>query len=227
MSGKKTLFGGLKFYNPVAVILDESHYCINPDAVRTDAVFGSGGIVENAKYVWPMTGTPVKRYSDDLHPTLGALFPDILKEHRLLKSYQFRRKFCITKRISIGHGRVADKTVGSINNGILYNLLYTGDRPLAIRRTEIDLPPLTFRDIDVSYERDGDIDQLLKDASAVITETDEDGSEITVMNTAISKAWSALAMAKSEDVREYILELLMDQRQRGVVVFFYHIALGR
>jgi SNF2 family DNA or RNA helicase len=79
----------------------------------------------------------------------------------------------------------------------------------------------------VSYERDGDIDQLLKDASAVITETDEDGSEITVMNTAISKAWSALAMAKSEDVREYILELLMDQRQRGVVVFFYHIALGR
>lgn len=52
------------------LILDESHYLKNPAAKRTQAVFGTSGLVRWADRVWAMSGTPAPNGLHELWPLL-------------------------------------------------------------------------------------------------------------------------------------------------------------
>lgn len=48
------------------LILDESHYCKNPETARTRAIFGKGGVVRNADRIWCLSGTPAPNNAAEL-----------------------------------------------------------------------------------------------------------------------------------------------------------------
>lgn len=53
-------------------IIDECHFAKNPQAQRTKAVFGKGGIGWHAKRMWALSGTPATKHAGELWPMLTA-----------------------------------------------------------------------------------------------------------------------------------------------------------
>lgn len=48
------------------LIVDEAHYCKNPEAARTKFIFAKGGLAYSARYVWALTGTPAPNHAGEL-----------------------------------------------------------------------------------------------------------------------------------------------------------------
>lgn len=69
-------------------ILDECHFAKNPQAARTKAVLGNGGLAWYAGRTWCLSGTPLTRHPGELWPMLRAFGVTAL-------SYtDFTRRYC-------------------------------------------------------------------------------------------------------------------------------------
>ena len=54
------------------VIADEAHYAKNPEAKRTQALYGKGGIGWQTRCMWSLSGTPAPNHAGELWPMLKA-----------------------------------------------------------------------------------------------------------------------------------------------------------
>ena len=54
------------------LIIDEAHFARNPEAQRTKMVYGKGGLMWRAKYVWALSGTPAVKHAAELWPMMRA-----------------------------------------------------------------------------------------------------------------------------------------------------------
>ena len=84
------------------LLIDECHNAKNPAALRTTALYGgsTAGLVECAKRVWCLSGTPAANSPADLWPMLNALAPERLDG---IKDYDaFVARYCVTKLKRIG-----------------------------------------------------------------------------------------------------------------------------
>jgi SWI/SNF-related matrix-associated actin-dependent regulator 1 of chromatin subfamily A len=54
------------------LVVDEVHYCKTPQAQRTKAVFGKGGLAWSARKVWALSGTPAPNHVAELYPLLKS-----------------------------------------------------------------------------------------------------------------------------------------------------------
>lgn len=128
-----------------ALIVDESHFCKNPDAARTQAVLGKGfGAVHHAKRRWLLTGTPLVGSVADLWAPL------FVSGQTKLGYWAFAEKYCevgYTRRR--GPGGLDKHILGSKPEALpeIKELLST----IMLRRTKetagIDLPPMTMGDL--------------------------------------------------------------------------------
>lgn len=48
------------------IIFDESHFLKDPAALRTQAVFGKGGLIHTARRIWCLSGTPAPNHAGEL-----------------------------------------------------------------------------------------------------------------------------------------------------------------
>lgn len=135
-----------------ALVLDEAHYAVRTDAKRTQAIYGDGantGLVHKAGVVWPLTGTPMIRFADDLWPTLSGLWPAHLDYLRVGSRFQFEMRYC--QRDSLG------RIVGSRDSSLkLLNRVLAGEKDppqVVMRRTLAEvapfLPPVTVRQLQI------------------------------------------------------------------------------
>lgn len=219
-SSKSAIAKYVREYRPSVLILDESHYLSSHETARTKSIYGLPplpGIVEGVEYVWPLTGTPIRRYSDDLWPMLASVFPDVAKNYGVNKRYAFLHKFCTTQRYRLPGGRVADKTTGSKNTKLLNKIFFNEDNPIAEQRTldTTKMPPLSFRNVDVEYVSNRHLDKLTEEARKV--KSDGDTAEL---NPALAACWAHLGMAKAPSVSSYLDELL--ETTSGILVLFWH-----
>lgn len=95
----------IRAWAPDVVIMDESHYLINPSAKRTRALYGAHcrgkGLASLGRYVWPMSGTPVPTHAGNVFPMLRALFPEKLTEST--STYQgFIDRYCAIEHTDYG-----------------------------------------------------------------------------------------------------------------------------
>jgi SWI/SNF-related matrix-associated actin-dependent regulator 1 of chromatin subfamily A len=82
------------FISPVSIlVLDECHYAKNPDAARTMAVFGKGGLGWYAKRIWALSGTPAPNNVAELWPMLRAYGATKMDYE------QFKRHYCIVDQL--------------------------------------------------------------------------------------------------------------------------------
>lgn len=135
------------------LILDEAHYLKNPKAKRTKAVFGpkcdgTGGLVERAKHVFLLTGTPAPNNPAELWPMLRAVMPGAIDTNGRPASYWgFVERYCRTVDNGFGIKIVGGKNLDKLKANL---------QPYVLRRkkTEVlkDLPPIRFDTLPLSSE---------------------------------------------------------------------------
>jgi SWI/SNF-related matrix-associated actin-dependent regulator of chromatin subfamily A-like protein 1 len=140
-----------------ALVLDEAQYAVRGNALRTKAAYGTPdkpGMARKFSHVWPLTGTPMLRFADDLWPCTSALWMDHLKALNVHNLTQFERRYCVTD----GLGRIVGSNQSSLKT---LNKMLMGDLLMprvVIRRTLKEvapfLPPLTVRQLEIPLSRD-------------------------------------------------------------------------
>jgi len=153
------------------LICDESHALKTPDAKRTVAILGEGGLVDYTQHAWMLTGTPSTRYNDDLFSFLrcsgsGELAARLGK----VSLARFRLRYCITqKRKFSSHAKEVEVTVGNRNTEELNDIIFRGG--LAVRRELKDvwaaMPPLTKTRLQIDLDMSADMKLMMKDLKAM------------------------------------------------------------
>lgn len=151
----EVIYDHLKGDKNVAMVLDEAHYLRGVDSKRTTAIFGDtindkGGLFQEFDIVWPLTGTPIWSFHNDLYPTLKALYPDVLERYGCADYENFLASFTVRKMKSYAKNMEPTlKIVASANELLINRILYKDIG--AIRRTKIKgLPSLTSQEYEVS-----------------------------------------------------------------------------
>lgn len=209
------------------LVNDEAHYLKSLTAKRTIAMFGhsmsgKGGLFETSSQYWPLTGTPIARYPDDLWSQLRAPFGDVLREHGVQNYEAFQRKFCIMK-LKQYHPRQPAKweAVSGQNESLLNKILYQEIGALRYTMDEVaaHMPPLTFRDIHFSIKRDPDLESAMADVD-LQNLAQFDNPET---NSAANVAWHILGRLKAKQVAEYA----SDERVHGpILIGYWHTDVG-
>jgi SNF2 family DNA or RNA helicase len=171
--------------------------------------------VEN---IWFLTGTPIRRYADDLYPMLKALFPKLLAEELVISSLDgFRLYFCVAQLRRFHPRQPATWTViGNKNEDRLREFIYGNE--IAVRRTIHDvaahMPPLTVRTVTVDFENSDE----LREATGEAVYADES-------DPIMAKARRLLGTAKSKAVADYVYET-WEQLSCPVLVLYWHKDVG-
>lgn len=70
------------------MIVDEAHFAKNPEAIRTQMVYGKGGLGYQVECIWSLSGTPATKHAGELWPMLRAFGATDMTYT------QFRDKYC-------------------------------------------------------------------------------------------------------------------------------------
>lgn len=233
ISRSPALAGKLRAWKPTVVVMDEcdgyglgelqsaiTTKLLGPNAERQH------GVIEFAKYMWPLSGTPTRRYYDNMFPILKALYPDILEEYDLHRHYKFVAQFCATERRKFRNSRLVQIVTGFRNEEYMRALLYHQERPLAIRRYLRDvaknLPPVSFQDVHVDYVVTNELIELTEKALEYHYDHVLEAREL---NHYVNQAAHAMGLAKVPEVVEF-LERAHTDTSGGVLVLFWYRDVG-
>ncbi|TAE49378.1 MAG: hypothetical protein EAZ89_14275, partial [Bacteroidetes bacterium] len=117
---------------------------------------------------WFLTGTPIRRYADDLYPAMRALFREEMAQELSITSLEgFRQAFCVTQLRRFHPRQPAAWTViGNKNEDRLRDFIYGNE--IAVRRTIHDvaafMPPLTVRTVTVDFENSDELKEATGEA---------------------------------------------------------------
>jgi SNF2 family DNA or RNA helicase len=223
------------------VIFDEAHALKNISAVVTKKMYGnatSEGVIKHAKWVWPLTGTPIRRWPDDLYPMFSALFSEHMKQmgkRWKMTHRDFIRNFCETELRKYGGMRVAQEMiVGAKNVPQLTNMLEAVSVKRYLRDMASELPAVTYSTLNVPVDEGALIGALLKDEPGLMDFYRNDDSELNDKLKALlaegidgSKPETYLATVRAELARQKatspeFLTYLRDLDE-PVIVFAWHV----
>ena len=208
---------------PDVLVLDEADALKTLSAERTKAIFGvrckmTKCLADGVPYVWFLTGTPIRRYADDLYPVLQALWPAHLQEYFGISSLSgFQQTFCVTQ-LRRFHPRQPMKAtvIGNKNEDQLRDFVYKNK--IAVRRTMADvsayMPPLTIRTVTVDYYNSAELREATGEA-VYAGETDP----------IMAKARRLLGVAKANYVAAYVYDV-WEQLTCPVLVLYWHKDVG-
>ena len=188
---------------PDVVILDEAHYCKNPNAKRTRAALA---VAQNAPCAWLLTGTPMPNNPAELWPAVNALWPEIPAELSIKSHFQWMQRFCYVK-----HTEYGPKPYGVRNGTLLRQIL----ERIALRRdlnqVGLELPPLRL-----------DIFRLKKDDVANGGNFEAYEAYERTEENYTSTLRRMLGEAKALTVARQIIEEMRDSQYSKIVVLYYH-----
>ena len=133
---------------PDVLVLDECQFLKSRTAKRTRAVYGpqSGGdgLVQYAKRVWLLSGTPVPNNASELWPHFAALWPELIPVRvggdRAQTWFEFISRYCFYRQ----HPQYGLQVTGNRNPEERRDLM---QQFMLRRRPEevlTDLPPISF-----------------------------------------------------------------------------------
>jgi SNF2 family DNA or RNA helicase len=135
---------------PDLIILDEHHRACNPEAQRTQHVFGTplndgailnlrGAIVQRADRVWMLSGTPIPHDLGNIWIAMRALFPERLAATKKLPDVStygaFRDRYCIMGMKKLSNGQRIPIVLNGKNGDELRGRL----EGTFLRRTQADV----------------------------------------------------------------------------------------
>lgn len=227
-----TALNTLNAWGFAALICDESHNARTEGTNIVHALYNlHNGLTKQAHYFWPLTGTPMIRYADDLFYVLRAIDHEVLRENKVASYRSFLDQFCLTRRVRYGNMRHPQEVVsGNRNLGTLHDMVYGGEEPLALSLELEDVvsefPPITFREVGVDYDNSAELQRLMDAVAMQII--DDDG--VSTISAAGVQARHMLGAAKVPYVAEYVRDVFADKAtnkdRKGVLVAFWHRQVG-
>jgi SWI/SNF-related matrix-associated actin-dependent regulator 1 of chromatin subfamily A len=212
-------------------ILDEGHYLKNPEALRTQRVYGKkhdlvGGPLEKAAFVWVLTGTPVLNHPAEFWPHLHALAVDTIKAQgaKPFTYDQFVDRYCVAHDTPYGRRIVGAKNIHELAGKIAWFM----DRK-RIADVIKDLPPL--RIVDHPLPADTYVNpNLRKELAEAIAQSgfDEALDDDTLLaavqagGVAFSTVRRLIGLAKIEAVADLVMDMLDDSDDDKIIVFAHH-----
>lgn len=204
---------------PDVLILDEAHALKSVGASRTKAIYGRSGVARHAKYVWALTGTPMRNDPTELYTHYMQLCETRHERSEWPRDLMgFTRRFCITNKVYLA-GRTVEKIVGLKNEVQLKEICDT----FILRRTKenvmAELGKINYDTLTVCvepFERDAEYkaaESFLRDG----------GSADTIMPHADSLATyrRKLGVAKANALVPVLWERFISGTDK-VVLFAHH-----
>lgn len=205
----------LRAWRPEVVILDEAHYLKTSSAKRTRACYGAridgaGGLIEGAKHVWPMSGTPMLSYSSELWTHLHALKPSFQK----MREHEFQERYSTFEQTQWGARVNGSKNTAELRAacaGFFHN----------VRAADVlhDLPPIAW-----TVEP---IEALIPPVLAGLAEIRDLDDEALLdwlrdHEVALSSARRRLGMAKIKGAAAWAEYFLDNQPTKSLLLFAHH-----
>lgn len=231
---------------PDVLILDEAHYLKNRTAKRTKAIFGPkcdgvGGLVERAKHVFLLTGTPAPNNPAELWPMLRAVLPQAISNpivaskntvthfrpddsfdplgvsYRPLAYWSFVNRYCVTRDNGFGIQIVKGKNLAELKTRLA---------PFVLRRkkNEVlkDLPPIRFAELPVEGRIEFDPDKVEEFAAIVAKALTEHGiAGLAKIAPHVATLRRLTGLAKVAPVVEWVKDWL-DGGGQKIVLFAHH-----
>lgn len=126
------------------VICDESHFVKEPKAKRTQAIYGTPGIVRKTSRMWNLTGTPAPNNASELWPMLYTFGITGLRYD------DFVERYCIT-RPTFFNGKRGFQVIGTKQEmipeikGMLKQIMMRKTKEEVLK----ELPPISFASVTV------------------------------------------------------------------------------
>ena len=205
------------------IIPDEAHYLKNADSLRTQALFGNElGLARQARFKWPLTGTPFLKRPREVYPVLKCLHEPALLKAGIKNFDDYAHRFCG----SHWDGREFN-TKGATNLDQLRELMGSFMTRRTVDEVMPELPPILLSKIGLELTADerAPIDEIEKEIlnrEAFMSSVREDYSSMG--DSARIRRATGEAMAKQ--AAEFIDEKINCGAGK-VVVFFRHTAVGR
>ena len=217
------------------IIADEAHYAKNLEAQRSLAFYGpaasgKGAIIECARRVWPLTGTPMPNHPGELYPLLRGLFPDVLRlvgGNAIMTQPMFNHRYTNTAQMVNPAGKLISKVVSGKNLDELGGRL----RQVMLRRraaSVLDLPPIMFRPVILDA---GDAAARLRAVendprfAAIKAELDRANGDVLAALEASSPHLAGLRAQLGMIKALPVAELVADELEAGldkIVIFAWH-----
>lgn len=186
---------------PDVVILDEAHYCKNPNAKRTKAALELAAEAERA---WLLSGSPMPNDPRELYPPFAHLWPERMP-NGIHTAYEWMNFFCRWSLVDYGGRRKGYKVWGSKNAATLRRML---DGIMLRRRLQdvaLELPPLRVY-----------VEPLTHNAEfAKRIKNLPEGLETTTGRRLLGEH-------KAPRIAKRVIEEMKDERAYDAVVLMYH-----
>ena len=218
-----------------SMVADEAHYLARGNAARTRSILGTVpgdkyGLAFRTKNFWPISGTFIGGYPDEIFPLLRFIFPGSVRSNRHGVRYmdvgEFISEFCIVGTNAFG---------AKINGGKNYTELRRRILPYFDRvklEDVVDMPPLVIDTIPVTGKLPNmtkglaaeQIEQY-KTLEAVLTDPgtqdDEKLDALYDADVMMAEMRHVLAMVKIGEAEKIIRDELLSGIDR-VLVFGWH-----
>ncbi len=210
---------------PDVMILDEAHYLKNRTSKRSKALYGTyckgDGLVQFAKRVWLLTGTPAPNDVSELYPHLAALWPELLPGDK--KHFTFMQRYVHTEATPFGLKILGNK------KDTLPELRAKLSSVMLRRKAEevlTDLPPIVWSDITVEAET---IDPQLAcieatpAVKALRAVLDDPEAELDDAETvALATLRKLTGVAKAPVIAQMVADELASNAYEQIIIFAHH-----
>lgn len=211
------------------IILDECHNLKNPEAKRTQTVYGRGfnllkSVCEDATHIWALSGTPMLNNAGELWTHFHALRPDLITFNgKVLDETFFYDRYCVSTLTKYGTRHVvgtrnaaelADKARRFMHRRRLKDVL--PELP-ELRITEYELP----EDTPISVELREKIEEITDAIELECCDDDELLAAVQSGSVFFSTARRLIGLAKAPGVAE----LASNDLEAGpgkLIVFAHH-----
>ena len=214
---------------PDVLVLDECQFLKSRTAKRTRAVYGpqSGGdgLVQYAKRVWLLSGTPVPNNASELWPHFAALWPELIPVRvggdRAQTWFEFISRYCFYRQ----HPQYGLQVTGNRNPEELRDLM---QQFMLRRRPEevlTDLPPISFGTTILDPKKTKELKDYLKspeyEALEEVIEAAITGEgNLNIPHLATLRRLTGVAKAGA--AAELIASELEDKSYKKIVIFALH-----
>lgn len=215
--------GGLSFD---LILLDEDQKIVNPEAKRTQIVYGL--LVRPGDVVWHLTGSPCPLHIGNMWTRVAASFPerldaDATRDWPNVKTFDaFKKRYCIVKRKKLSPWTSIDVVVGSCNEQELYDRLAGTFQRLSQSEIGISDPIYDTLPLIVSEaqrrEADGNVDRKQVLAAIAAGRTRD-------LEMSLARLRQITGVIKAKAVVEAAIEFLQNGADK-LVLAFWHREVG-
>lgn len=220
---REDIRNAIRAMQPDVMILDEAHYLKERTSKRTKTIYGQfcrgDGLIDCAKCVWLLTGTPAPNDVSEIYTHLRALWPELLPPPGNYDA--FIKQYCQTIATMYGIKVVGNKNVADLKKLLAHVMLR--------RRAEDvlkDLPPIMWEDTVLEpLEAAKELEAFENsDEFAVIRDLVKDAAEENELPDTVAMATlrRLTGMAKAPAIASMLVDELDSKQYDKVIVFAYH-----